>query len=204
MHENWRDAKSQLFIIWLKTNFILISDLRRGIWIKYLFHNFSLKNLKILVNFLKNSNQMCTLWTMNWTKIALFILQHVSVHLHMYKSSLAQFSLSQMGFILPQKFWINDCDYSFIKWNISSQCKIMWFPWNPRKLAMLFYFCSQFHNLHVNVTTAIQKVNTELMLDILSQHQDWCIQKDLCLVHSKFLIAIESLIVVWFLSILFE
>ena len=31
---------------------------------------------------------------MNWTKIALFILQHVSVHLHMYKSSLAQFSLS--------------------------------------------------------------------------------------------------------------
>ena len=61
---------------------------------------------------------------------------------------------------------------------------------------MLFYFCSQFHNLHVNVTTAIQKVNTELMLDILSQHQDWCIQKDLCLVHSKFLIAIESLIVV--------
>ena len=147
---------------------------------------------------------MCTLWTMNWTKIAFFILQHVSVHLHMYKSSLAQLSLSQMSFILPQKFWINDCDYSFIKWNISSQFKIMWFPWNPRKLTMLFYFCSQFHNLHVNVTTAIQKVNKELMLDILSQHQNWCIPKDLCLVHSKFLIGIESLIVVWFFGILFE
>ena len=46
--------------------------------------------------------------------------------------------------------------------------------------------------------------NTNLMSDMLSQHQNWYIQKDLYLVHSKFPTAIEALIFVCFLSLLLE
>ena len=64
-------------------------------------------------------------------------------------------------------------------------------------------YCSQFDNLHVN-TTAIHKENKDLMLDMLSQHQNWYIQKELCLIHSKFPIVIEAMITVCFLSLLFK
>ena len=55
--------------------------------------------------------------------------------------------------------------------------------------------------MHVN-TTAIHgvnkmnKMNKALMSDMLSRHQNWFIQKDLCLVHSKFPTAIEASIAV--------
>ena len=50
----------------------------------------------------------------------------------------------------------------------------------------------------------VGKVNENLMSDMLSQHQNWCIQKDMCLVHSKLPTAIEALIAVCFLSLLFK
>ena len=48
--------------------------------------------------------------------------------------------------------------------------------------------------MHVNTTAihGVNKVNKALMLDMLSRHQNWFIQKDLCLVHSKFPTAIEA------------
>ena len=52
--------------------------------------------------------------------------------------------------------------------------------------------------MHVN-TTAIQgvnKVHKALMSDMLSRHRNWFIEKDLCLVHSKFPTAIEASIAV--------
>ena len=52
--------------------------------------------------------------------------------------------------------------------------------------------------MHV-YTTAIQgvnKVNKALMSDVLSRHRNSFIQKDLCLVHSKFPTAIEASIAV--------
>ena len=42
------------------------------------------------------------------------------------------------------------------------------------------------------------------MLDLLSQHQNWYIQKDLCLGHSKFSTKTEAMIAVCFLSLLFK
>ena len=57
--------------------------------------------------------------------------------------------------------------------------------------------------MHVN-TTAINKVNKDLMSDILPQHQNWYIKKDLCLVHSKFPTVIKAMIAVCFLSLLIE
>ena len=48
----------------------------------------------------------------------------------------------------------------------------------------------------------VGKVNENLMSDMLSQHQNWCIQKDTCLVHSKLPTAIEALIAVLFESII--
>ena len=57
--------------------------------------------------------------------------------------------------------------------------------------------------MHVD-TTAIHKANKDLMLDMLSQHQNWYIQKDLCLGHSKFSTTTEAMIVVCFLSLLFK
>ena len=56
-----------------------------------------------------------------------------------------------------------------------------------------FLYCSQFHNLHVN-STVIHNVNEDLMSDMLSQHQNWYIQRNLCLGHSKFPTAIEAVI----------
>ena len=47
-------------------------------------------------------------------------------------------------------------------------------------------------------------VNKDLLSDILSRHQNWYIQKDLCLVHSKFPTAIEAMIAVCFTSLVFE
>ena len=44
----------------------------------------------------------------------------------------------------------------------------------------------------------------DLMLDMLSQHQNWYIQKDLCLGHSKFSTTTEAMIAVCFLSLLFK
>ena len=69
-------------------------------------------------------------------------------------------------------------------------------------LKRYFLYSSQFHNLHVN-TTPIHKVNKDI-LNMLSLHQSWYIQKDLCLVPSKFQTAIEALIAVCFLSLLFK
>ena len=48
----------------------------------------------------------------------------------------------------------------------------------------------------------VGKVNENLMSDMLSQHQNWCIQKDMCLVHSKLPTAIEALSAVLFESII--
>ena len=42
------------------------------------------------------------------------------------------------------------------------------------------------------------------MSDMLPRHQNWYIQKDLCLVHTKFPTVIKVLIVVCFLNLLFE
>ena len=64
-------------------------------------------------------------------------------------------------------------------------------------------YCSQFHNLHVCIT-AIHKVNKNFKSGMLSRHQNWYIQKDLCLVRSKFPTAIEAMITMCFLSLLFE
>ena len=52
--------------------------------------------------------------------------------------------------------------------------------------------------MHVNTIAihGVNKVNKALMLDMLSRHQNWFIQKDLCLVHSKFPTAIEASIAV--------
>ena len=69
-------------------------------------------------------------------------------------------------------------------------------------LKIYFSYGSQFHNLHVN-TTAIHKVNKDI-LNKLSLHQSWYIRKDLCLVPSKFPTAIEALVTVCFLSLLFK
>lgn len=60
-----------------------------------------------------------------------------------------------------------------------------------------FLYCSQFHNLHVN-STVIHNVNEDLMSDMLSQHQNWYIQRNLCLGHSKFPTAIEAVITFFF------
>ena len=49
-----------------------------------------------------------------------------------------------------------------------------------------FIYRSKFHNFHVNTICAIHKVNKDLMLNMLSQYQNWYIPKDLCLVHSQF------------------
>ena len=70
-------------------------------------------------------------------------------------------------------------------------------------LKQYFFNCSQFHNVHVN-TTAIHKVNKDLMLDMLSWHQNCYIQKDLCLVHSKFPAVIIAIITVCFFSLSFK
>ena len=74
------------------------------------------------------------------------------------------------------------------------------------RLKCHFLYLSHFHDEHVNTTTIhrVGKVNENLMSDILSQHQNWCIQKDMCLVHSKLPTAIEALIAVCFLSLLFK
>ena len=66
-----------------------------------------------------------------------------------------------------------------------------------------FLYCSQFQNIHFN-TAAIHKVNKDPMSDVLSGHLNWYIQKDLCLVHSKFQISIEAVIAECFLALLFE
>ena len=42
------------------------------------------------------------------------------------------------------------------------------------------------------------------MLDMLSQHQNWYIQKDLCLGHLKFSTTTEAMIAVCFLNLLFK
>ena len=42
------------------------------------------------------------------------------------------------------------------------------------------------------------------MLDMLSRHQNWYIQKDLCLVQPKFSTVIEAMIALCFFSLLFE
>ena len=59
---------------------------------------------------------------------------------------------------------------------------------------VIFINCSQFRNLHVN-TTAIPKVN---------KIQYGTCKKVLCLVHSKLPTAMEAMIVVCLLSLLFE
>ena len=48
--------------------------------------------------------------------------------------------------------------------------------------------------MHVNTTAihGVNKVNKALMSNMLSRHQNWFIQKDLCLVHSKFPTAIDA------------
>ena len=66
-----------------------------------------------------------------------------------------------------------------------------------------FLYSSQFRNLHVN-TIAIHLVIKSLMSDMLSQHQNWYIKRNSCLVHSKFPTSIEAMIAVCFLSLLFE
>ena len=48
------------------------------------------------------------------------------------------------------------------------------------------------------------KVNKDLMSGMLSQHHNWYIQKDLCLVHLKFPTVIEALTAVCILSLLFK
>ena len=74
------------------------------------------------------------------------------------------------------------------------------------RLKFHFLYLSHFHDEHVNTTTIhrVGKVNENLMSDMLSQNQNWCIQKDMCLVHSKLPTAIEALFAVSFLSLLFK
>ena len=64
---------------------------------------------------------------------------------------------------------------------------------------VIFLYCSQ-----ISLFACQYYCNTNLMSDMLSQHQNWYIQKDLYLVHSKFPTAIEALIFVYFLSLLLE
>ena len=49
-----------------------------------------------------------------------------------------------------------------------------------------------------------QKVTKDLMLEMLSGHQNWFIENDLCLAHSKFPTVIQPMIAVCFLSLLFK
>ena len=74
------------------------------------------------------------------------------------------------------------------------------------RLKCHFLYLSHFHDEHVNTNTIhrVGKVNENLMSDMLSQNQNWCIQKDMCLVHSKLPTAIEALFAVGFLSLLFK
>ena len=64
------------------------------------------------------------------------------------------------------------------------------------RLKCHFLYLSHFHDEHVNTTTIhrVGKVNENLMSDMLSQHQNWYIQRNLCLGHSKFPTAIEAVI----------
>ena len=63
------------------------------------------------------------------------------------------------------------------------------------------FYCSQFHNFQVNIT-AIHRVNKDLMSDLLLNIRTG-IFKRICLVHSKFMTAIQALIGMCSFSLLF-
>ena len=63
---------------------------------------------------------------------------------------------------------------------------------------LIFLYFSQFHNLHVN-TTAIHKLNKDPMSDMLSRHSKEVVSGSL-----KFQTAIEEIITVCFLCLLFD